>query len=103
MASRPAPALVLRDGDHEVLEGRLPSRSVSAGLTQRARIVLLADEGVGTARSRNESARRRPRGSSGASDTTTVVVRGSRTCGSRTRDEEKTEDEYFARLIELGL
>ena len=47
MANRPAPALVLRDGDHEVLEGWLRSRSVSAGLAKRARIVLLAAQGVG--------------------------------------------------------
>jgi len=47
MANRPAPALVLRDGDREELEGWLRSRSVSAGLARRARMVLLAAEGVG--------------------------------------------------------
>ncbi len=47
MANRPAPALVLRDGDREVLKGWLRSRSVSAGLAKRARIVLLAAQGVG--------------------------------------------------------
>jgi len=46
MANRPAPALVLRDGDRERLEGWLRSRSVKAGLAKRARIVLLAAEGV---------------------------------------------------------
>lgn len=45
MANRPAPALVLRDGDREKLEGWLRSRSVRAGLVKRARIVLLAAEG----------------------------------------------------------
>ena len=46
MANRPAPALVLRDGDREKLEGWLRSRSVKAGLVKRARIVLLAADGV---------------------------------------------------------
>jgi transposase len=46
MANRPAPALVLRDGDRERLEGWLRSRSVKAGLAKRAGIVLLAAEGV---------------------------------------------------------
>lgn len=45
MANRPAPALVLRDGDREKLEGWLRSRSVRAGLVKRARIVLLAADG----------------------------------------------------------
>lgn len=47
MANRPAPALVLRDGDRELLAGWLRSRSVKAGLVKRARIVLLAADGVG--------------------------------------------------------
>lgn len=46
MANRPAPALALRDGDREKLESWLRSRSVKAGLVKRARIVLLAAEGV---------------------------------------------------------
>jgi transposase len=46
MANRPAPALVLRDGDREKLQGWLRSRSVKAGLVKRARIVLLAADGV---------------------------------------------------------
>jgi transposase len=46
MANRPAPPLGLRDGDREVLESWLRSRSVKAGLAKRARIVLLAAEGV---------------------------------------------------------
>jgi len=46
MANRPAPALALRDGDREKLEGWLRSRSVKAGLVKRARIVLLAADGV---------------------------------------------------------
>jgi len=47
MASRPAPALALRGGDREDLESWLRSRSVKAGLAKRARIVLLAADGVG--------------------------------------------------------
>ena len=47
MANRPAPALVLRAGDREELEGWVRSRSVSAGLAKRARMVLLAADGVG--------------------------------------------------------
>ncbi len=47
MANRPAPALVLRDGDREKLEGWLRSRSVRTGLAKRARMILLAAEGVG--------------------------------------------------------
>jgi transposase len=47
MANRPAPALVLRDGDRAELERLTRASSVRAGLAQRARIVLLAAEGVG--------------------------------------------------------
>lgn len=47
MAHPPAPALVLRDGDEEELRRLVRSSSVRAGLAQRARIVLLASEGVG--------------------------------------------------------
>ena len=47
MANRPAPALVLRAGDREELEGWVRSRSVNAGLAKRARMVLLAADGVG--------------------------------------------------------
>jgi hypothetical protein len=46
MAHPPAPALVLRDGDEPVLAGWVRSSSVRAGLAQRARIVLLAADGV---------------------------------------------------------
>ena len=46
MANRPAPALVLRDGDREELVRLTRASSVRAGLAQRARIVLLASEGV---------------------------------------------------------
>ena len=66
MANRPAPALVLREGDREVLEGWLRSRSVRAGLAKRARIVLLAAEGVGN----REIAQR-----VGASPTTVIAWR----------------------------
>jgi transposase len=41
-----APALLLRVGDHEQLTGLLRSGSVRSGLAKRARIVLLASEGV---------------------------------------------------------
>jgi transposase len=47
MANRPAPALVLRKGDRVELERLTRSTSVRAGLAQRARIVLLAADGVG--------------------------------------------------------
>ena len=46
MANRPAPALGLREGDREELERLTRSSSVRAGLAQRARIVLLAAEGL---------------------------------------------------------
>ena len=46
MANRAAPALTLRDGDRERLETWLRSRSLKAGLVKRARIVLLAADGV---------------------------------------------------------
>ncbi|MFH5823147.1 IS630 family transposase [Georgenia sp. AZ-5] len=46
MANRPAPALALRDGDREKLVRLTRSSSERAGLAQRARIVLLAAEGV---------------------------------------------------------
>jgi hypothetical protein len=47
MANLPAPTLVLRDGDRETLEGWLRSRTVGAGLAKRARMILLAADGVG--------------------------------------------------------
>lgn len=46
MANRPAPALLLRDGDREELERLTRASSVRSGLAQRARIVLLAAEGL---------------------------------------------------------
>ena len=46
MANRPAPALGLRDGDREELTRWTRSSSIRAGLAQRARIVLLAADGV---------------------------------------------------------
>jgi transposase len=46
MANRPAPALGLRAGDRELLLRLSRSSSVRAGLAQRARIVLLAADGV---------------------------------------------------------
>lgn len=42
----PASALGLRDGDRDVLSGWVRSRTVPAGLAQRARIVLLAADGT---------------------------------------------------------
>ena len=46
MPALPAPALGLRDGDRERLSAWTRSSSVRAGLAQRARIVLLAADGV---------------------------------------------------------
>lgn len=45
MAHPPAPALVLRDGDGEVLRSWVRASRAPAGLAQRARIVLLAADG----------------------------------------------------------
>jgi transposase len=45
MSNRPAPALVLREGDREELTRLVRSSTVRAGLAQRARIVLLAADG----------------------------------------------------------
>ena len=50
MANRPAPALVLRDGDREELERRTRSDRFGASAAKRARIVLLAAEGVANTR-----------------------------------------------------
>ena len=50
MANRPAAALVLRDGDRVELERWTRASTVSAGAAKRARIVLLAAEGVANAR-----------------------------------------------------
>jgi transposase len=47
VANRPAPALALREGDRVELERLTRASSVRAGLAQRARIVLLAADGVG--------------------------------------------------------
>ena len=46
MPARPAPALALRDGDRERLLSWSRSTSIRSGLAQRARIVLLAADGV---------------------------------------------------------
>lgn len=46
MAHSPAPALVLRDGDDEELRRWTRSSTMPSGHAQRARIVLLASEGV---------------------------------------------------------
>ena len=46
MVHAPAAGLVLRDGDEEELRRLVRSSSVRARLAQRARIVLLAAEGV---------------------------------------------------------
>jgi transposase len=45
MVNRPAPALVLRDGDRGELERLTRASTVPAGLAQRARIVLAAADG----------------------------------------------------------
>src|SRR5665811_1698538 len=46
MANRPAPGLVLREGDEARLRVLVRSSAGSAGLARRARIVLLASDGV---------------------------------------------------------
>jgi DNA-binding NarL/FixJ family response regulator len=46
MANRPAPGLVLRVGDEARLRVMVRSPVGSAGLARRARIVLLASDGV---------------------------------------------------------
>ena len=46
MPALPAPALGLRDGDRDRLSAWTRASSVRAGLAQRARIVLLAAEGL---------------------------------------------------------
>jgi hypothetical protein len=50
MANSPAPALPLRDGDQAELMSWLRSTTIRAGLAQRAKIVLLAAEGLANAR-----------------------------------------------------
>ncbi|QPL05653.1 IS630 family transposase [Actinomyces respiraculi] len=67
MANRPAPGLLLREGDRGELEALVRSRSARAGLVRRARIVLLAADGL----SNTEIARR-----VGASRTTVIAWRG---------------------------
>src|SRR5215813_13079002 len=47
MANHPAPALAPREGDRAELERLTRAPSVRAGLAERARIVLLAVDGVG--------------------------------------------------------
>ena len=46
MPALPAPPLVLRDGDRERLMSWTRSSAIRSGLAQRARIVLLAADGV---------------------------------------------------------
>ena len=50
MANFPAPALVLRDGDRDELVSWTRSTTIRAGFAVRARIVLLASEGVANVR-----------------------------------------------------
>lgn len=50
MANSPAPALVLRSGDRDELAAWTRSTSIRAGMAMRARIFLLASEGVANAR-----------------------------------------------------
>lgn len=49
MANKPALALPLRDGDQVILEKVVRSSATTAGAAQRARIVLLASQGVANA------------------------------------------------------
>jgi transposase len=46
MPNRPAAALALREGDRERLTSMIRSTTIRAGLAQRARVVLLAAEGI---------------------------------------------------------
>lgn len=50
LANRPCPALALLDGDRGGLERRTRSSTVPASVAKRARIVLLAADGVANAR-----------------------------------------------------
>ena len=50
MANRPAPALVLREGDRDELERWTRAQTIGAGAARRARIVLLAADGMANAR-----------------------------------------------------
>ena len=50
MANSPAPALRLFEGDEEELRGWLRSTTLPAGMAKRARIVLLASEGLPNSR-----------------------------------------------------
>ncbi len=50
MVNRPAPALVLREGDRGELERWTRAQTIGAGAARRARIVLLAADGVANAR-----------------------------------------------------
>ena len=50
MANRPAPPLALREGDRAVLESWTRSSTLPASAAKRARIVLLAADGVANAR-----------------------------------------------------
>ncbi len=67
MVNRPAPGVLLREGDRGELEALVRSRSARAGLVRRARIVLLAADGL----SNTEIARR-----VGAWRTTVIAWRG---------------------------
>jgi hypothetical protein len=84
MANRAAAALGLRDGDRERLVSLTRSSSVRAGLAQRARIVLLAAEGVSnTAIAAKVGVTRHRQWSVGAAGTKRVDWRGSRTSHAR--------------------
>ena len=54
MANSPAPALALREGDRDELVSWTRSTAIRAGLAMRARIVLLASEGLANARIASE-------------------------------------------------
>lgn len=49
MPNSPAPALILRDGDKETLTAWTRSTTIRAGLAQRAKIILLAADGMANA------------------------------------------------------
>jgi MinD superfamily P-loop ATPase len=72
MANRPAAALTLRDGDREVLESWTRSGSVQASAAKRARMMLLAADGVANRRIAELVDASRRRSSRGVSATSIV-------------------------------
>jgi hypothetical protein len=88
MANRPAPGLVLREGDGKRLQALTRSSTAPAGLAQRARIVLLAADGesnIAIAEKVGVSRRRSSPGGTGISRSGRPAWRTSRARGGRGR------------------